>query len=343
MRKNRVKLIDRDGHYHCMSRVVNNHFLFKDPITKEAFVALLKKTTAFSGVQLLNYAIMDNHYHVFIKVPKRPKKEMSDKELFQKIETFYGKKHPTTLRARMVLLAEIDESDPDTKEQALWEKEELRNSYFQRMYDLSECMKTFNQHTAKWCEKHLDWVGAVWRDRFKSTLVQNDPYLKMLVSAYIDLNAVRANMVTDPKEYKYCGYTEALLGDEQMQKNLQEIFGKESWKECQEEYRVFLAQRMKAKFKPNQTKADKERVIQFANEVEAKHGELTMGELLRLQFKHLMNARVLGDAAFVAEVRGMGSGVGNWVRKKGQRGIAALLSVGGNVVHADVVSQGGVR
>ena len=30
------------------------------------------------------------------------------------------------------------------------------------------------------------------------------------VAAYIDLNPVRAALYSDPKEYRYCGYAEAL-------------------------------------------------------------------------------------------------------------------------------------
>ena len=34
------------------------------------------------------------------------------------------------------------------------------------------------------------------------------------MAAYIDLNAVRVGLVDDPKDYRYCGYAEALGGNE---------------------------------------------------------------------------------------------------------------------------------
>ncbi len=337
MRETRVKLIDRDGLYHCMSRVVNNHFLFIEGSTKSSLIQLLKKVTKFCGVKLLNYAIMDNHYHVLIKVPKRPKKELTDKELFKKIETFYGKKHYNTLEAQFKLFSEVEES-----ESFLLQKEEFKDGYFKRMYDLSECMKMFNHHSANWCEKHLEWEGKVWRDRFKSTLIQDIPYLKMLVSAYIDLNAVRANIVTDPKDYLYCGYREALLEDGEIRKSLQEIFGKDSWAECQEEYRVFLAQRMKAKFKPNQTPEDRERVKRFAKQVEEEGGELTMADYLKMYSKQILNARVLGDRSFMETIKQAVVGIGRSKLRR-SRQVAIVFDVEGNREHNDTLTHGSVE
>jgi hypothetical protein len=41
-------------------------------------------------------------------------------------------------------------------------------------------------------------------------LVEGSAETLMMVAAYVDLNAVRAGMVTDPKDYRWRGYAEAL-------------------------------------------------------------------------------------------------------------------------------------
>ena len=33
------------------------------------------------------------------------------------------------------------------------------------------------------------------------------------MAAYIDLNPVRADIVEDPKDYRFCGYAEAVVGE----------------------------------------------------------------------------------------------------------------------------------
>ncbi len=49
----------------------------------------------------------------------------------------------------------------------------------------------------------------LWADRFKSLLIEGGEALAA-VAAYIELNPVRAGLCADPKDYRYCGYAEAL-------------------------------------------------------------------------------------------------------------------------------------
>jgi len=44
-------------------------------------------------------------------------------------------------------------------------------------------------------------------------LVEDQTGVLETVSAYIDLNAVRAGLVEDPKDYRHCGYAAAVAGD----------------------------------------------------------------------------------------------------------------------------------
>ena len=45
---------------------------------------------------------------------------------------------------------------------------------------------------------------------FKSILVQGESVALKTIAAYIDLNPVRARMMHDPKDYRWCGYGEAM-------------------------------------------------------------------------------------------------------------------------------------
>jgi hypothetical protein len=47
---------------------------------------------------------------------------------------------------------------------------------------------------------------------------QGDPLQTM--AAYIDLNPVRAGVVEDPKDYRFCGYAEAVAGVVEAKKGL---------------------------------------------------------------------------------------------------------------------------
>jgi len=53
-----------------MSRSINSEFLFGST-EKEAFRRMMWRMSAFSGVEVLTYVVMDNHFHILAKVPDR--------------------------------------------------------------------------------------------------------------------------------------------------------------------------------------------------------------------------------------------------------------------------------
>jgi putative transposase len=48
-------------------------------------------------------------------------------------------------------------------------------------------------------------TGTLWEGRYRSTLIQTDQYL-LTCMTYIDLNPVRAGMVSDPKDYPWSSH-----------------------------------------------------------------------------------------------------------------------------------------
>ena len=47
--------------------------------------------------------------------------------------------------------------------------------------------------------------GSIWQGRYKSSLIQDDPYL-LTCMRYIELNPVRADMVNSPAQYRWSSY-----------------------------------------------------------------------------------------------------------------------------------------
>ena len=67
MRKNRV--VEQNRCYHLVSRLAHRAFFFDDE-EKNRAVALMRRVEGFSGVVVLAYAFMSNHFHIFICVPR---------------------------------------------------------------------------------------------------------------------------------------------------------------------------------------------------------------------------------------------------------------------------------
>jgi len=54
-------------------------------------------------------------------------------------------------------------------------------------------------------------TGTLWEARFRSSLIDSENYL-LLCQRYIELNPVRAGMVTDPAAYQWSSYAYYALG-----------------------------------------------------------------------------------------------------------------------------------
>ena len=69
-------------------------------------------------------------------------------------------------------------------------------------------MKDLQQRFTQWYSNNRDRRGTVWADRFKSVLLEGEAGNSAVWNCikYIELNAVRAGMVEDPVDYRYCSW-----------------------------------------------------------------------------------------------------------------------------------------
>lgn len=74
-----------------------------------------------------------------------------------------------------------------------------------RENDFSAFMKRLNLMYFYYYKKKYGWVGHFWQGRFKSQPIGKDNYF-IQCGKYIELNPVRANIVTTPAEYSYSSY-----------------------------------------------------------------------------------------------------------------------------------------
>ncbi|MCC5788705.1 MAG: transposase, partial [Opitutales bacterium] len=84
----RIVLKEGDGVYHVMSRTVNGEKLF-GPKEKKVMQRMLFRAAGFSGVEVLTYCLMSNHFHVLVKVPDKTKIKLSDEDLVARYQILY--------------------------------------------------------------------------------------------------------------------------------------------------------------------------------------------------------------------------------------------------------------
>jgi len=213
MRTRRLKVSGFDATYHCMTRTVNGERLFGDR-EKEVLRKMLWQVADFCGVELLTYCIMSNHFHVLLRVPDRA--TISDKELLRRYRVLYPK--PTKYQTATI---EVMESNLKAGGE---EAEAIRKKLLARMGDVSEYMKAVKQRFSVWYNRSYQRYGTLWAERFKSVLVEGEGNPLQTMAAYIDLNPVRGGLVEDPKDYRFCGYAEAVAGIKQAREGLRAIW-----------------------------------------------------------------------------------------------------------------------
>jgi len=121
------------------------------------------------------------------------------------------------------------------------------------------------------------------------------------MASYIDLNAVRAGIVADPKDYRYCGYGEACGGSRQAREGIGGIFAsygqdRTRWQAVGGQYRQQLYERGER----TTSRAGFSR--EAVNAVLISDGKLTLPQALRCRVRYFSDGVVLGSKTFVEDV-----------------------------------------
>jgi hypothetical protein len=140
-------------------------------------------------------------------------------------------------------------------------------------------------------------------------LVEGKERALVTMAAYIDLNAVRAGLVKDPKDYRYSGYGEAVAGGQEAREGLRRLVqaargggGRVSWGRAQAVYRQQLyVQGQKKEGAEGQVARPGFTAEQVRGVIEA-GGRLPMHEVLRCRVRYFSDGLALGGSEFLQGV-----------------------------------------
>ena len=292
MRFPRVKAQGR-SFYHCISRFVHGLFIFGTSggrcAEAEEFLSLMRRWAVFGGIRILKYVLMANHFHILCEVPEP--KPLTQSELLERIEAGYGPERVQALREQLERFAQ----QPEGVEQSKL----LLDPYCRQMNDLSFFMKQLKGCFAQQYNRRHKRYGTLWSERFKSVLLEGGPAVAA-IAAYIDLNPVRAGLCEDPKDYRYCGYAEAIAtGATTALEGMRTILNlpqSASPEEVQREYRKLLYLKGAVASENNPPAFD---LAEAQKVVEQEKGKLSLGQRLRCKIRYFSDGVILGSCAFV--------------------------------------------
>jgi len=282
---------------------------------KEIFRRMMRKAEAFSGVRVLTYAVMSNHFHVLVEVPERG--EVGEAELLSRMTALYGKAY---VAGKVLQWAEW------RKNGAAYLADAERDRLLARMGDVSAFVKTLKQRYSMSYNARHQRSGTLWEERFKSVLVENGESAKAAVAAYIDLNPVRAKIVEDPKDYRWSGYGEACGGNKVAREGLMTVHESRhveqsgAWRHVSTRYRVLLyaaGEERRAAYgghvvRKGIVSAEVDRVLES-------NGKLPLPEILRCRVRYFTDGMAIGGKAFVEQVFNDNRGLFGPKRKDGAR------------------------
>ncbi len=293
MRRARLKIRGGSAVYHCFTRTVNKEMLM-DSGAKEVLRKQLWQISDFSGVEVITYCLMGNHFHILIRVPDRESVKVSDRELIRRYRVLYPRR------------TEHAPAEPKMLEERLRrggkEGEAIRRQLLARMHDVSEFMKSLKQRYTLWYNRTRGRVGTLWSERYKSVLIEGRDAAMRVTAAYIDLNPVRAGMVEDPKDYRWCGYGEAMGGHEHARNGIVEAIGpmfekERSWRSAARDYRKLLYCKGSESELGKGGSADLP--IEEWRKVMEEGGKVPVAVALRCRVRYFTDGAVLGSRDYV--------------------------------------------
>ncbi len=296
--------------YHCISRVVDRRFVFGDQ-EGEHFRMLMRMYENFSGCRVLSYCVMSNHFHILLEVVPEPEEGISDSELLRRLGAIH-----TSAAVAVVAKELADAREAGNPARA----DEIRERFTYRMHDLSEFMKPLLQRFTRWFNRNHQRSGTLWEERFKSVIVESGIAARTM-AAYIDLNPVRAGMVSDPVEYRWSSYGEAVNGGskgngKKAREGLVRAcmshhgagFEADRWKEVSRVYRRTLGLALGRKGGLAKVETSKIRVASTTEKalMTKDNGtvlpDLGLAAMLRNRVRYFTDGAVIGSKAFVNEV-----------------------------------------
>ena len=169
----RMVIDDETTVYHVMSRTALDGFPLGD-IEKDFMLDLIRRYSTLYFVEILGFCHMGNHFHLLVKT--LPEYKFSDQDIKKRYVGFYGNKRVFA--------------------------DGLVPSLRAKLSSLSEFVREIKVGFARYYNKRHNRRGYFWGDRFKSVIVDKGETLINCL-AYIDLNPLRAGIVSRPEDYRW--------------------------------------------------------------------------------------------------------------------------------------------
>ena len=281
----RVKAENSGAFYHLCGKVagVIGEYPLDDKRCRRKIVDFIRLFSKVYCCRVLGFCIMGNHYHLVVHMDSpRP---LNRKELRDRAEILYKK---TILDAWF---------------EANWKRFE------ERIFDVSELMRSLQSKIARWFNVTHNRQGRFWADRFKSVLLE-DEKAAFDCLLYVELNPVRAGIVSRPEEFDGSSLYYRELKDDKWMAPLTEITNRSNRAAALLDYKSCVYYRGSVPTKGNQAAISKRLLAE-----EESRGFTSEG-FFQKRIRHFTDGVVIGSEEFVQEKLNNLRAAGQYLRRK---------------------------
>jgi hypothetical protein len=214
MRKPRIKFENVEAIYHISNEIKEDlpNLTVNEQKKLETF---LVEAAEFCQVEILAYSVYNRGYAVLIRIPAPL--DISDTTLANLVERYFGDEKGKAFKEAL--------ENPHSLQY-----KELAEKYRGKLFDLHEFVRLFAPRCARFYNRQHGRSGSMWRQRFKSYVLEENEEILTNAIAFIFTRPVFINAVKDPAECKTSSWAKALKGDQTFRQILQKIIKETNWR-----------------------------------------------------------------------------------------------------------------
>ena len=192
---------DAVGCYHCINRCVRRALLCgSDPITGRSFDhrkgwirGRLEQLAGIFGIDVLDYAVLSNHFHVVLRNRPDVVRKWSDEEVARRWWNLFPQRVDDKGRP----------AEPEPHELRMLTSDRKRlHELRRRLSHISWFMRCLAEKIARRSNREDQTTGRFWSGRFRATRLLDESAL-LACSVYVDLNPIRAGVARTPETSRY--------------------------------------------------------------------------------------------------------------------------------------------
>ena len=282
------RIRETSTYHHLISRIAHRVYFMKDE-ERNDFVEMMRRVAEFSGITLVAWCVLTNHFHIFAYLPEAV--EIGEDEVLRRIGVLKGGAERKKLELQF---AEWRKDGECGEKRVQDELEKIRG----RMYDIGEFMKILKQWFTVEYNRRYSHVGTLWESVYHDKVIKNEENAVAKVAAYIHLNPLRAAAASGFAEYVWSSFTALNCGDDIALKGMQMIYGEGAERS---EIVVAHSELMKRMLEEDKQRRATEIARKRAAGYEVPTDPLTDEAMIAQASAHLK--RVIEEAVVMGEVR----------------------------------------